>query len=258
MSVINWFCRKGSVLAHLEGNGTGADVVPLALARLEKMIESRLGEVSGEEFEPHVKVKVIEQKGADDGELSLEPEFYEGIVERIMESLSQAIDEDANELPEGVIPLRKAPDAPPTRCDFFVGKLRCQCCGRVSSDASTFCETFIRSEPMGEELRVGDWIGPVLLKARPDYYAPTRATTSASTHVLEGWECPQCQQVNWAEVVIRDEHVASIWSVELNRASLERANMISSECVDVAARLTGRAPWALLDEDILQILIDSL
>ena len=132
-------------------------------------------------------------------------------------------------------------------------------CGTVSRpDTSTQCETFLHSTPNGRHIRVGDHIGPVMTSARSDYYATSKDDDGGDLHVLEGWECACCNGVNWAEIVIADEHVKSIWSVKLNQDALGRAHLISSESVEIAAELTGRPPWTLLDEDILTILFDRL
>lgn len=262
-------------MAYLDGpnDAPAAEVVPLALARLEKMIESRLGDAmqAGDDREPLVKVRVIERNSEDDSEpldrknLPMEPEFYDGLVDRIMATIGDAMSEEDGllegvEYPEGVVAFPGMQhDSTPvefvTRCDYFAARLRCQHCSEVSeNDASTHCETFLRPNPDGSELRVGDYVGAVEKTQRPDYYTSAVENHGGDFHVLEGWECPCCQQVNWAEVTVRDGYIVSIWSVELNRDTLERVHLVSSECVEVAARLTGRAPWALLGEDILALI----
>ncbi len=263
-------------MAHLDGSNDapGAEVVPLALARLEKMIESRIGDAieAGDEREPLVKVRVIERQREEDErpnplDLPMEPEFYEGLVDRIMETIGDAIGREEsvlNDLPDGVLAFpgqveESLPQELATRCDYFVARLRCQHCRAVSeNDASTHCETFLRPNPDGSELRVGDWVGEVQDTQRPDYYARAVEHVDKDVHILEGWECPCCHEVNWAEITIRDGFIASIWSVELTRETLDRVHLVSSECVEVAAKLTGREPWTLLGDDILDLIYENL
>lgn len=261
-------------MAHLDGSkGTEshAKIVPLALARLEKMIESRLDESgAGGEQENWVRVKVFEPDDASDGleasDLPMEPEFYEGIVDRIMNALGDELEGQSaffgaakdEDLPEGMVrfPSSFEPEMPP-QCDFIVANLKCHHCGVVSRDASTHCETFLSKEPQGRDLRVGDSIGELDLSERPEYYQG-KINSEDVGHVLEGWECPSCANVNWAEVVLDEGVIRSVWSVELNRVALERADLISSECVELAAHLCGRPPWTLLGDDIVAILCEHL
>ena len=255
-------------MIYVEGrNSDGAEVVPLALARLEKLIESRLSEVLPDrDFEQLVKVKVFD-KANDAADLPSDPEFYDGLVDRIIESLGEAIFEDADasmeEDDDGLIHFHALTDAQiashPGNCDYFVARMRCQGCGKVShSDASTHCETFLRDRPDGSWLGVGSHVGLIDVSQRPDYYQSRKEQTTESLHVLEGWECPCCQKVNWAEVVVVDELVTSIWSVRLSRETLYRAHLISSECVELASKLSGKQPWELIDADIVSVLLEHL
>lgn len=254
-------------MGYVEGtSGKGnAEVVPLALARLEKMIESRLSDVLPDgELDQIVRVKVLERADSEN-HVSGDPEFYDGLVDRIMETLGEALLEEAgthiSEDENGTIRIHSSLTditAHPGHCDYFVARLRCQHCGKVSpGDDTTHCETFLRDTPDGSWLAVGDHVGEIDVHQRPDYYQSNRGT-EAHLHVLEGWECPCCAKVNWAEIVVRDEHIASIWSVKLNRDTLERAHLISSECVDLAARLSGKQPWELIDADIVSVLLDHV
>lgn len=257
------------LVAYLDGRNSSADkVVPLALARLEKMIESRLGGVLDQD-NPIVKVKVLEtelpEELQDPKNFPLDPEFYQGLVDRIVDTLGEVIRTEEPKAEEGdVIHLQayhtgETPGELPANCDFFVGRMRCLKCSYISrGDTATNCETFLRESPDGRAIRVGDNIGVLVDTARPDYYASQNLGNDGPLHVLEGWECPCCRSVNWAEVVIRDEVVESIWSVKLTSDVLQRAHLFSSECVEIAAELTGRPPWTLLDEDILAILAEHL
>ncbi len=256
-------------MAYLEGrNGSeGAQVVPLALARLEKLIEARLADVLPEhqDIEQFVRVKVLEP--AQGKHLPVDSEFYDGLVDRIMESLSEALFEEAesqglDDDSEGfqlhsILPGDTATH--PGNCDYFIGRMRCQHCKKISAhDTSTHCETFLRDVPDGSALGLGDHVGPVDVHKRPDYYQPRHEQEGSDLHVLEGWECANCSQVNWAEVVVRDEHVASVWSIQLSRETLMRAHLISSECVELASKLSGKQPWELIEADIVSVLLEYL
>jgi len=255
-------------LAYLEGRygGEGAQVVPLALARLEKLIEARLADVLPEhqDIEQFIRVKVLEP--AEGKHLPVDGEFYDGLVDRIMESLSEALFEEAEnqgleDSDEFHVHSVLTGDVAthPGNCDYFVGRMRCQHCKAISAnDTSTHCETFLRDVPNGSTLGLGDYVGPVDVHKRPDYYQPRHEQEGADLHVLEGWECANCSQVNWAEVVVRDEHVASVWSIKLSRDTLMRAHLISSECVELASKLSGKQPWELIEADIVSVLLEYL
>jgi hypothetical protein len=257
------------VLAYLEGrNGSeGAQVVPLALARLEKLIEARLADVLPEhqDLEQFVRVKVLEP--ANGQNFPVDGEFYDGLVDRIMESLTEALFEEAENqgLEDGSdefpMPSAFASDIAthPGNCDYFVGKMRCQHCKKISAnDTSTHCETFLRDVPNGSTLGLGAYVGSVDVHQRPDYYQTQHEQEGSDLHVLEGWECAHCHQVNWAEVVVRDEHVASVWSIKLSRDTLMRAHLISSECVELASKLSGKQPWELFEADIVSVLLEYI
>ena len=269
------------------------EVVPLALARLEKMIESRLCDSLsfGLDIDPIVKVKVLEEADFDASTspemqisaLPADPEFYDGLVGRILETIDDLIVEedelvdaelagmiDGRESAEQVIDLTerlfeselgsiRVEESMP-RCDWFVGRLRCHCCGHVSrSGDELHCETFLSAEPRGRQIGVGDELGLERGQVPGDFYLRARGSRDADPmHVVEGWECGQCNGVNWAEIVLEAGVVRSMWSVALTRDVVDRATYLSSECVEVASQLTGRPAWTLLTEDVLEILLERL
>lgn len=228
-------------------DGIGPDehnVVALSLARLERMIQLRLAEADPG-LEPSVVVRVCM-----DHDLSPivanNPELYEEVVDRIVESLDDVLD-------------ARAPVVEPSPTDLFIGRLRCMSCRAVTHDASSGCESFLRGGVRGETFHVGSEFVFRHEDVAADYYIRTkRPSPGEAVHILEGWECPRCRGLNWAEVVIRDTLVSSVWSVALSPHTLERAHYVTSECVDLVARLTGRPTWALLHEEVFELLVHTL
>lgn len=230
------------------------NVVPLALARLEKMIETRLSDdySLGLDIEPLVRVKVLDREPGEPVDLMefaalpADPEFYDEVVESVLASIGGLFDDE--------VPGRD----PAADCDYFVGKLRCHECKTVSrSDRSSQCETFIFPEPSGTEFAVGDHVALEPNDLPRDYYAHLREWTPGTPlHVVEGWQCPCCNNINWAEVVVRDEIVETVWSVDLSSDVVDRANVVSAECIEVVAAKTGQPMWKLLEKGVLSAFVE--
>ena len=250
----------------MEGPGQDdRNVVPLALARLERMIHVRLAEAHARGTEPAITVRVVD---SDLPKIADDPAFYDLVVDRIVETLDHYLDSVSDGAPLCATALNEEIDAafsePEPGCearpsDSFVGRLRCMSCGIVTADESSACETFLRADARGELFTVGSAFVVSHDEVAVDYYArAVRPDPVAPVHIIEGWECPHCEGTNWAEIVIRDCLVSSIWSVALSRVALERAHYISSECVELVARITGRPAWSLLRDDVFDVLFDEL
>jgi len=257
-------------MAYMDGPGSSEEnVVPIALARLEKLIQVRLAESLELGHEPAVTVKVFES--IHDGSVPAipdDPQFYDAVVEKIVSTLDAYLDHvdegaplSASALNEEIENAFAEPEleVEPRSCDHFVGHLRCHECGGITCDASAGCETFLRPNPDGTVFTVGRSFAFDPADVARDFYAHAMPPASDEpVHIVEGWECPRCSAVNWAEIVVRDDTIASIWSVMLSRDVLERAHYVTSECVELAARITGRPAWSLLGDDVFEILFDRL
>lgn len=255
-------------MAHMDGSGPGIDtnVVPFALARLEQLIQVRLAESLEGGDEPAITVTWCEEERTDSytPEIPDDPRFYDAVVDKIVETLDHYLDdvEHGAELSASALneEIENAfLDATPRECDHFLGLLRCMSCGIISRDENAACETFLRNPSTGTAFRVGDAFTFDRDLVASDYYAhiDPQADTD-DVHVIEGWACPHCTAVNWAEITLRDERVASVWSIELSQPALERAHYVTSECVELAARITGRPAWALLGDNVFEILFEAL
>jgi rubredoxin len=145
--------------------------------------------------------------------------------------------------------------------DYFVANLQCPVCGNVSeADDSTNVWTYIRDEPELAYLGVGH-----PLTVRPEAMEDRGYLTVQPVHpgqkirILQTWECPFCgKSFNWAEIVICEGVIESISAVALNREVLERVNFISTESVDVAARLTNSSIADLNIAEVVPILLEQL
>ncbi len=252
-------------------DGTRSDdtnVVPLALARLERLIEVRLAQSLHQGTEPAVNVRVIDSD-LHAPNVAEDPAFYDRVVDRIVETLdhyladvadgAEQLSADAlNDEIEAAF-LDAGEPLVGRASDSFVARLRCMTCGIVTVDDAAACETFLRGGARGEVFRVGDQLAFSHDGVAADYYVRAiRAPDQAPVHIIEGWECPHCAAVNWAEIVIRDSLVSSIWSVALSRPMLERAHYLTSECVELAAQMTGRPAWSLMRDDVFEMLFDEL
>lgn len=235
-------------MAHIDNEQNLAPVVPLDVIRMERMLEKRIIEdLNVDDFEGFISVKLRSVTGDElsPDDLEMGEDDVQEILGTIAEALSASMSSDA-ELPQIA------------ECDFVVARMRCHKCKHVSKeDISTQCETFFRHEPDGSWLKVGDWVGTPSLEERLDYYT-TRCPDDEVIHILEGWECPRCTHVNWAEIVVESERIKSVWSVALSKDSLERAHLVSSECVEIASQIAQTPPWQLTPEDVLDILKNNL
>lgn len=234
-----WCCLTHEVVVTPQDGDeqSGAVIVSLGIARFEKMLEER--------FDGLVSVSVFDSLTGE--QVSQGFELDENLVDKIVGTLTESMATNGAQ-----------DDTHPSDCDFFVARLRCHRCRNVSpEDDSTLCETFLRQTPDGSWLRVGSVVGPITSAHRQDYYAVNRAQNGA-LHIIEGWACPKCEHVNWAEIVVENETIRSIWSVSLNQETLKRANLLSSECVELAGQLADTPPWGLTSDDILRILHEKL
>lgn len=256
-------------MAYMDGTGTPADpnVVPIALARLERLIQVRLAESLHLADEPVVTVKIHEELGDSAPAIPDDPAFYDAVVDKIVSALDRYLDDveleraplSASALNEEIEQVFALPNDEPHACDRFIGFLRCHQCGSVTADASAGCETFLRRHPQDEAFGVGSRFefDPAGI-ARDFYIHVMPPLPGEPTHVVEGWECPDCSATNWAEIVMDDGVVRSVWSVNLSRDVLQRAHYVTSECVELASRITGRPTWSLLGDDVFEILFDRL
>lgn len=232
------------------------NVVPLALARLEKMIETRLSDAYslGLDIEPLVRVKVLDREPGEPVDLMefaalpADPEFYDEVVESVLASIGGLFDDDE--------PASRSEEAD---CDYFVGRLRCHKCRNVTSaDRSSQCETFIFPIPQGSTYGVGDAVELTPESLPRDYYAHLTSWNGTSAlHVVEGWQCPCCHSINWAEIVVREGVVESVWSVDLTGEVVDRAHVLSAECIEVVAAKTGQPMWKLLEKGVLSAFVEK-
>jgi hypothetical protein len=118
--------------------------------------------------------------------------------------------------------------------DFFVGKLTCPVCGYTCGDReSTNMQTKICKVPGMNFYGIGDKIyidyERIALKG---YILIKRPEVESDFSLILEWECPNCDEpYNWARIAIRDEMVASIDNIELNKENIAMSNFISDECV---------------------------
>jgi rubredoxin len=145
--------------------------------------------------------------------------------------------------------------------DFFVGTLLCPVCGAYAPrDSSTNMQTKIRDEPDLVDLGVGDplIIDPETVEQR-GYLVVRQPALDEAIYMLDTWECPNCGfPYNWAEIVVQDNLIQDVFAVPLDKATLEGANYISTECISTVTALTGRSFLELNGADLVQILRDRL
>lgn len=120
--------------------------------------------------------------------------------------------------------------------DYFVGRLRCPNCDRVSEpDHSTNMATRIRREPELAYLGVGHPLDIHPDSMRDAGYVTVRCPAPGeAVHILQNWDCPFCGRgFHWAEIVVRDGTIAEVTAVPLDAGSLNRANFISEDAASL-------------------------
>lgn len=145
--------------------------------------------------------------------------------------------------------------------DYFVGRLRCPVCGRISeADDSTNMVTAIRTEPELAYLGVGSRVEVEDADMYDSGYLTVHAPVPGSTiRILQTWECPFCGTAfNWAAIDIRDDVIVRVEAVQLTREELERANYLSTEAISVATQLTGVSTEEALKLDVVATLRNGL
>ena len=144
--------------------------------------------------------------------------------------------------------------------DYFVGKLKCPVCSKISNaDSSTGMQTKIRKKPQLEELSVGE---PLVVSfedmKNAGYYKISLPQTNEQICILDMWECPFCGSPrNWAKIVINDEVIQEISSVSKTKEVLENAHFLSDECVYDLEVLTNIPFQELIQADLLKIIREN-
>jgi hypothetical protein len=207
------------------------NVVPLSLFRFERMLQGELDQkVEG----AHINVRLLDN--GDPSALPSDPRFLTDVVDQVIDAL-----EESNE--------------PIPNCDFLRASLHCHDCGAVTHDELSDCETYVAIEGAEREIEIGSELKVDIDSIGSDFYLKVNPLEPGTAlRILEGWWCARCSNVNWAEIVVVDDVVRSIWSVAINKPLLNRIHLISSEVVEFAAQKCDRPAWSLSHEEILQIL----
>lgn len=145
--------------------------------------------------------------------------------------------------------------------DYFVGRLACPHCGKVSApDSSTNMQTYIRDESqlafLGEGAAVD--VSPANMRDS-SYYVVREPQPGEVVKILQTWECPSCgKPSNWAVVSVKNGRIQGVAAVPLNRQTFERAHYISLDADGVAADVSGRPVTEIVGEDVVAILREHL
>jgi hypothetical protein len=147
--------------------------------------------------------------------------------------------------------------------DYFVGRLQCSVCNRVSEpDESTGMQTYIRDKPDGALLGRGDKLELDLRKIADGkvdgYFTVSVPASDTEIRILHPWNCPFDGTYNWAEIIVQAGLIESVTAVPLNREVLERSHLISHEAEFVAASLAKLSAAEVVKADTVQILLEKL
>jgi hypothetical protein len=147
--------------------------------------------------------------------------------------------------------------------DYFVSALKCPVCGTVSPvDDSTEMYTYIREQSNAEYLGVGSPLHIAVEEIEHNtcdgYLKIKTPKPGEPIRLLNPWHCPTCGTYNWAEIVVRDDVIAEISSVPLDRETLDRAHLISNEARFVAESLLGLSAEEFMGRDVVQVLREKL
>ena len=141
--------------------------------------------------------------------------------------------------------------------DYLVENLKCLKCENISeADDSTHLQTSVFSDPEGNCYKVGSKVDFNLSEiADLAYFKLNSVKESEPIYLLETWECSQFKAVmNWAEIVIHNNQIVSINSVDLNVEVISRCHFISDICDDIAADLLKKNKQDLSEKEIIEAL----
>jgi hypothetical protein len=115
--------------------------------------------------------------------------------------------------------------------DFFVAKLQCNNCRKVSNDDfGTNMQTKIQeNESCGQSLKVGTKLKIQNKKLEEHCYQKINNNQSNENSfiIIEQWDCPFCNSaLNWARIVISNLTIIEIKSIELNPVEISNTNYI--------------------------------
>ena len=126
--------------------------------------------------------------------------------------------------------------------DFFVGKLKCQTCGRISpSNQTTNNQTKICINPAKDEYGVGDSLPIDTINLCGSGYIcriiPKNPTTF---NLLSNWECPFCDYAyNWVVIEIKESIIISMKEAILDESTLNSLDLVTDDIVDFDWDLVG-------------------
>ncbi len=142
--------------------------------------------------------------------------------------------------------------------DWFVAAMPCPVCGAVSArDEAIEMYTYARAHSDGADLGVGDAFafppGALAAGILDGYLTLCRPDDGEPVRLLNSWRCRTCGSLNWAEIVVADDRIATIDATPLDRNALARTHFIQNNAEFVAADLVG-ATARLTDDETLTIL----
>ncbi len=216
------------------------NVLPFTAIRFEDMLRK------GIEDEIGIESSVSIQMPADQSlSLAHEEGFLADVVDQVISVLSESL--------ENIAPSDQV------RFDAHQihAKLRCSHCGGTSQGINADCETYLRTDSEDTIVRVGDAFEIDENKISTDHYIVANPIIDR-IHLLEGWWCEDCENINWAEITIHEGRVRSIWTVIFSEELFSRINYVSSEILEVVAELVDKPVWSLGHDETLDILREEL
>ncbi|GEM_PF-4314054 len=222
----------------MQNNEPPSNVYPFTNVRFENMLKQ------GIEKEMGIDSMISVQMPADDNlSLAHNEGFLNDVVDQVISALSQSLE---NIIGEPSLSSQQV-DAP----------LRCSYCGCTSEGVDADCVTYLGKNE-GEALRLGEAFEIDEDKIITEHYIKANPILGDDIHLLEGWWCEPCANLNWAEIKIRNNRVHSIWTVIFSEELFARLNYVSSEILEVVAELTNKPVWSLGHDESLEMLRDEL
>lgn len=126
--------------------------------------------------------------------------------------------------------------------DYFVGQLTCFKCGSVSkADESTDMQTKICKKRHLIDYGTGDFLPCDYANLRGNgYISINNPERMESYSLLDFWDCTSCRAAfNCARIVVENEIIVSVESVDLNIEAINSCNYISEDC--------GYLGWSIVD-----------
>lgn len=234
---------EAAVQALQRGVPSGEDVEFIGMQQIDAVIRERLtqnfSDVPG--IDRLVADAMNAVQGRQDGAFD---ELKSAIVDHARNEVIEAFLNN-DELREQLLGMMGS-----LRADELEVSLQCASC----DTAVAAVPTFLRDQPDGSVLRVGDRFLDVTSVPADRYMRMDEP--DGEVRVLEFWECDACRSPGWLGLTFVDGILRAAVPARFDRSTFFGAHIVAAEAALVASRYSGEDPY-LLTPDLVASILDQ-